>query len=55
MFELLFCPQHGVFRPDNWPLIAATWQGLLFQAQLVYLWIRHAIVGFKRKDGHYDV
>lgn len=23
LYELLFCPIHGIFRPSNWPLIGS--------------------------------
>jgi hypothetical protein len=29
LYELLFCPIHGIFRPSNWPLFAVWGAGPL--------------------------
>jgi hypothetical protein len=32
IYELLLCPQHGILRPDNWPLVMGAFAGLKIQA-----------------------
>jgi hypothetical protein len=36
IWELFFCPQHGLFRPDNIALLAACGQNIVVMTQLWY-------------------
>jgi hypothetical protein len=33
IFELLFCPQHGIFRPDNFMAIWSSIQVMIVEAR----------------------
>lgn len=33
MYEFLFCPQHGLFRPENLAMIVTYWDGVWAIAQ----------------------
>lgn len=37
MLEFLFCPQHGIFRPDNIAILMAYGSSLWLEAQLLYV------------------
>jgi hypothetical protein len=47
LWELIFCPQHGLLRVDNWPLLITSLQSIQFQALLIYSRIKTIILAYK--------